>query len=1252
MSLSGVARIKVPRTCVVSFTFSVVNILVSDRKRGKSGIIRELKGRKMFRQSLHGKRLLSCFATVCILSAIVFGSQPDKELALPSEYGANRYKIVDSWRERLGLGTSTRTVAKYKLYDRQQDVAFVVAVGENGKIVNSAAEAMTPRGVPASKLHPRLAERFLQQTTKAGESAQAKRADEADEAQQTVHVWLADATEGNMAASSGVSGAVAGHQENEPARFAAAQDVRAAVRAVEQNAKEIRGAVSAHFETAVQNFIETEKIARAKIVYRYQYAPAIVLRLTLAECIELEKSPLVNYLFPEEEFEVHIDESASAIKGPSVWNQDCNGEGVSIADIEPLRMVTSNPYLSATVYRSQDDFSSHPTAIGGIIRSAHADYRGIAHGCTLLNANAASFGGTDLIAATEWAIDQGASVLSMSLGLKDSSDGEFHWSDIYFDYVVHYNHVLFINSAGNSGDDPCEPNRVVGSDGRGYNSLTVGSIDSRRTASWSDDVLSYFSSYVNPASGTQKPEIVSYGSNIDATLTESPWVGNVGSGTSFSAPMVAGIAGLIISKEPSLARWPEVVKAKILVSGLAHNIEGDATLSEKDGAGAALATAAFAGGAGRVLSPSDFDADGYYELDMNVPLSENEPMRIVLVYTYPPSSGTAMPDPDSYLKSDLDLYLCDGAVEVARSESGTRNPYEIIDYTPSTSGIGRIRIGNASWHPDVSSIRVGVAWASLSTLGTDCDREPPSDSFADAATLPGWSGRTTGTNVGAGKELEEPNHAGSPGGASVWWRWTASAQCRAVIDTFGSDFDTLLAVYAGDSVTALTPIDSNDNAGAGQQSQVTFAADSRTTYYIAVDGYNAAAGDITLNWKIGQPANDAFSDAGDIPPDVVQIGSSNAGASKEPNEPDHAGNPGGASVWWRWTAPASGQAMFNTFNSNIDGAMLAIYTGDSVGTLTEVGYGEFLGDQAIFSAQSGTTYYVAVDGYNGAMGDITLNVNSQPNDHFWNATNIPSDFVFAWGSNVKATRQRGEPRHAGNSGGASVWWRWTAPASGSVTLLTWPLSDFNTLLAVYTGDSAEALTEVAFNDDFLWFGQSVVQFDAVAGTTYHIAVDGYGGPFSSAQTGNIVLLGVLEIPAAPPANDNFADAIEISGVSGQIPGSNIGASKEFAEPEHAANSGGASVWWRWTAPADGAVTMDTLLSYFDTLLAVYTGDSVGALTEIASNDDTVPFDITQSQVQFEAVAGTTYHIAVDGYYDFLFGLDTGEIILTWEQPHN
>jgi hypothetical protein len=546
---------------------------------------------------------------------------------------------------------------------------------------------------------------------------------------------------------------------------------------------------------------------------------------------------------------------------------------------------------------------------------------------------------------------------------------------------------------------------------------------------------------------------------------------------------------------------------------------------------------------------------------------------------------------------------------------------------------------------------VGVAWASLSTLGTECDDQPPSDSFADATTLPGWSGQVTGTNVDAGKEPEEPDHAGSPGGASVWWRWTAPAGCTVAVDTFGSDFDTLLAVYAGDSVEALTPIDSNDNAEGSQQSRLTFAAESRTAYYIAVDGGGGTQGDILLSWKVGRPANDDFARAADVPADAVQVAGSNAGASKEPGEPDHAGYPGGASVWWRWTAPAAGQAVFNTFNSDNEATLLAVYTGDSVGALSEVAQGEFLPDQAVFHAQSGTTYYVAVDGYGGAMGDITLNVNTQPNDDFPNATDIGSDFLFVWGSNVKATRRRGEPRHAGNPGGASVWWRWTAPASGTA-IIDAILSDFDTLLAVYTGDAAETLTPVASNDDYLWFEQSIVTFDAVAGTTYHIAVDGYKDEFGNVQTGNILLLGALAVPPGPPANDDFADAVEISGASGQIPGSNVGASKESAEPEHAANDGGASVWWRWTAPANGAVTMDTLLSYIDTLLAVYTGDSVGALTEVASNDDALPYAIFQSYVQFEAVAGTTYHIAVDGYYDSLFGLDAGEIILTWQQLHN
>jgi len=263
---------------------------------------------------------------------------------------------------------------------------------------------------------------------------------------------------------------------------------------------------------------------------------------------------------------------------------------------------------------------------------------------------------------------------------------------------------------------------------------------------------------------------------------------------------------------------------------------------------------------------------------------------------------------------------------------------------------------------------------------------------------------------------------------------------------------------------------------------------------------------------------------------------------------------------------------------------------------------------------------------------VTVTVTPQPpNDMFANATAISGTSGQTTGSNVGATKESGEPSHAGNAGGASVWWCWTAPASGQATINT-NGSSFDTLLGVYTGSSVGSLTLVASDDDGGDGTQSLVTFNAVSGTTYRIAVDGYGG-----VTGNITLNWSL-IPSAPP-NDMFANAAVISGTSGQTTGSNVGATKEPGEPSHAGNSGGASVWWYWTAPTSSETTIDTFGSSFDTLLAVYTGSSVGSLTPIASNDDSGSL---QSQVTFTAVSGTTYRIAVDGYNGA-----TGNIILNW-----
>ena len=119
---------------------------------------------------------------------------------------------------------------------------------------------------------------------------------------------------------------------------------------------------------------------------------------------------------------------------------------------------------------------------------------------------------------------------------------------------------------------------------------------------------------------------------------------------------------------------------------------------------------------------------------------------------------------------------------------------------------------------------------------------------------------------------------------------------------------------------------------------------------------------------------------------------------------------------------------------------------------------------------------------------------------------------------------------------------------------------------------------------------------------------------------------------AAPANDMFANPTVITGTNVLVTGSTVGATKETGEPSHAGNGGGASAWWSWTAPRSDTATISTSGSSFDTLLGVYTGTSVSALTTIASNDDeNYNAGIYTSKVVFSAVANQTYQIAVDGY---------------------
>lgn len=116
----------------------------------------------------------------------------------------------------------------------------------------------------------------------------------------------------------------------------------------------------------------------------------------------------------------------------------------------------------------------------------------------------------------------------------------------------------------------------------------------------------------------------------------------------------------------------------------------------------------------------------------------------------------------------------------------------------------------------------------------------------------------------------------------------------------------------------------------------------------------------------------------------------------------------------------------------------------------------------------------------------------------------------------------------------------------------------------------------------------------------------------------------------PLANDNFANALVLNSAAiVQAHANNKTATLEEGEPSISNMTGGASVWWRWTAPAAGKVEINTARSKFDTLLGVYTGNSVTALELIAENDDS-SYAVT-SKLSFVARAGVEYHIVVDGY---------------------
>ena len=120
-----------------------------------------------------------------------------------------------------------------------------------------------------------------------------------------------------------------------------------------------------------------------------------------------------------------------------------------------------------------------------------------------------------------------------------------------------------------------------------------------------------------------------------------------------------------------------------------------------------------------------------------------------------------------------------------------------------------------------------------------------------------------------------------------------------------------------------------------------------------------------------QPFNDDFNDASQLTGNSGSIRGSTVDAGAEAEEPFHADNEGGASIWYYWNAPRQGIYRFDTVGSNFD-TLLAVYRGSSLANLSLTAENDqAAGDvtsSVVFNTQQNEDYEIAIDGYNDGTG--------------------------------------------------------------------------------------------------------------------------------------------------------------------------------------------------------------------------------------------------------------------------------------------
>ncbi len=650
------------------------------------------------------------------------------------------------------------------------------------------------------------------------------------------------------------------------------------------------------------------------------------------------------------------------------------------------------------------------------------------------------FGGanSDAVKCVDYAVQMGAHILNNSWG-----GGSY--SQALFDSVANAqsNDVLFVVASGNSGlNNDIFPDYPSTFDLD--NVVSVGAMDRF-------DRLADFSNFGKNSVDLVAPGVDIYmaGSGDPADQTGSNTVEpdmdyDTASGTSFAAPYVAGVAGLI------KAAFPESTAVEIKTR-LLDSVVKLSPYADKVATGGRL----------NAKQALEVEPDGVLELTVDPPsqsvLLEGSNQTITvrvsdLVGVNNATVQAVLPDGQTV------TFLNDGVAPDVKADDAL---YTYSFVVPSQ--VTQVTINISATAPDKTGVSTTVVYGVVPP--------PPNDDFADALKVSSVGGRFLTNNQFATIEEEEPAHAGLTGAKqSLWWSWSPRESGPVIIDTAGSGFDTVLAVYEGNTFEELVSVASVDNIGTKKQAYLNLDVEAGNSYRIAVASTSASRGG-TLRLRIEPngvldttlPVAKFISPANGFLSTERQILLRGYSFDPEPN------------------ASGINQVFIKVNGENVGGAATGTLDWEAPAFLShgvnriQVQVSDFAGNRSVVDEL--TVSYLVTD---------------PANDHINNATEIVELSGQIGGDNTDATKQFGEPLHAGNKGGGSLWYAFTPAESGLLSIST-IRTQFDTLLAIYTGVKPSELVRVASNDDANpETSNSRIDQALEAGVRYLIAVDGFG----------------------------------------------------------------------------------------------------------------------------------------------------------------